>query len=756
MKTLPTMVFIVSLFYLSLVSAASFVEDATWEQDLAQLHASSVAWGDVDSDGDADLALTGCTDLVCDESTIKSYIYLNNGTSFEESSAYESNLIGVYNASLVWTDVNNDAKLDLIAAGMTASGRTANVYVNDGTTLIEQEDWEEELVAVGSGSSLAVGDLDHDGRVDLVLGGNMGDDEDTYSGVLNVYMNTGSSFVEDSTWEDELLGLVHGSILLADVDGDGYLDLLRVGTDNAADGGAYDPYSLVYLNTGETFVEDEDWEWELASLADGTVTVGDIDNDGDMDLILVGDQGGANTLTRVYLNEGDTFIEDETWSENIYDSSVYHAGSSLALGDLDADGDLDLVAVGDFPDAYSSRVYLNDGETFVEDEEWSENLAGAYPASLALFDIEGDSDLDVVLTGCGGPYSCMGDNLATPLTKVYLSDSSLDVVNTQPSAPVTFFPVLFDELFSFAWNSGSDAETPTDALMYVLRIGTSSGGNDVFSSVFGATARPSSTPTGNVQFLTSVSFPESVFEENNTYYWSVQTVDNGYRKSAWSTEQSFVYDTDAPVVSLVIPANGSAWTSSDTVLFQYAVNDFAIENCTLALSTGTTITKTDITVDMTQDFTATLSNGVHQWSVSCVDLAGNEGASETFDVNVDYTAPEESSSSGGGSSGGGNVEGTRGTAKTSVTGETVDETSPETEEETTAETTEEPVAADAGDTAAEMDTGSSLTGRVVETLKGRSGTVALVVGALLVVSGGYWYFRKKNVPTAETPTQGSP
>ena len=138
MKSLLTLVFIVSLLCLSLVSAATLVEDATWEQDLAQLHASSVAWGDVDGDGDADLALTGCSEISCEESTIQAYIYLNTGTSFEESSAYESNLTGVYNASLVWMDVNNDAKLDLVVAGVAASGRIANVYLNDGTTLTDQ------------------------------------------------------------------------------------------------------------------------------------------------------------------------------------------------------------------------------------------------------------------------------------------------------------------------------------------------------------------------------------------------------------------------------------------------------------------------------------------------------------------------------------------------------------------------------------------------------------------------------------------
>ncbi|RMD78987.1 MAG: hypothetical protein D6809_04675, partial [Gammaproteobacteria bacterium] len=70
---------------------------------------------------------------------------------------------------------------------------------------------------------------------------------------------------------------------------------------------------------------------------------------------------------------------------------------SAALGDLDGDGDLDLL----LPD-YSgdSRVYLNDGSGQLTDS--GQRLAGTYENDALLGDLDGDGDLDGILVGYYG------------------------------------------------------------------------------------------------------------------------------------------------------------------------------------------------------------------------------------------------------------------------------------------------------------------------------------------------------------------
>ena len=114
-----------------------------------------------------------------------------------------------------------------------------------------------------------------------------------------------------------------------------------------------------------------------------SVAVGDIDLDGDMDLVC-GNSQQANTL---FLNDGGTFGIVSAWLPVFVDRT-----RSMALGDIDGDGDLDLVC-GNFGGV--NTLYLNEGGTLSRvpaDTLWTANTG----ESVALGDLDNDGDLDVV------------------------------------------------------------------------------------------------------------------------------------------------------------------------------------------------------------------------------------------------------------------------------------------------------------------------------------------------------------------------
>ncbi|HEY6194729.1 MAG TPA: FG-GAP-like repeat-containing protein [Candidatus Eisenbacteria bacterium] len=170
-------------------------------------------------------------------------------------------------------------------------------------------------------------------------------------------------------------GLVENTVCVAlgDVDGDGDLDLVR---GNLAEG------STLYLNVGGTFGSAPAWTGPVENTR--AVALGDVDGDGDLDLI-VGNDGGAAEL---FLNHGNGFDTTAVWTGPVENTF------SVALGDVDGDGDLDLVrgnALGQ-----PTTLYLNTGGRFSQVPDWKGPSANTQ--SVALGDVDGDGDLDLV---CG-------------------------------------------------------------------------------------------------------------------------------------------------------------------------------------------------------------------------------------------------------------------------------------------------------------------------------------------------------------------
>jgi len=369
-----------------------YANDGSWTKNTiapSAPGARGVHLADLDHDGDVDVLLS-----------------LNGGTGGANQVRWYENMDGVggtwgaqtidssfanTNRSLA-ADFDGDGDLDIVATGTDAN--EVRYYANPiihGST----HDWQQVTTTAGSADPrhTTVIDIDGDGFLDFVGGGNQG---------LIVGINDGTgSFTQT---------LVDGSqqywaTAAGDLDGDGDIDVFGAGRSGTtkwfANLGGFFLGPGVVIATGTGDGRDAD--------------IADIDGDGDLDIAWA--ESEQNDLV-LYFNDGGA----TSFSELDVDETLIGA-FSVEIVDFDDDGDMDLLAVGQQDD--DVVWYENDG-TSTTQGSWTPQLIAAPvdPRSAAQGDIDGDGDRDVVAitTATNTPtielYTNAGDDVTWSTTVI--------------------------------------------------------------------------------------------------------------------------------------------------------------------------------------------------------------------------------------------------------------------------------------------------------------------------------------------------
>lgn len=372
-------------------------------------NAVSVAVADVNGDGIPDLVIAnGCATDTCETYEGSVSILLGNGDgTFKTAVSYGSGGYGTYSVAVA--DVNGDNKLDIVLTNSCADHPVGQGFcLGDGDgavgVLLGNGDGTfqpvENYDSGGYGAiSVAVADVNGDGISDVVVANQCVTNSNCDNGTVGVLVGNG-----DGTFQTVVTygsgGYGAYSVAVADVNGDGRLDIL-VSNNSGSNGDTRNGTVGVLLGSGggrfQTAVTYNSGGYSAYSIA-----VADVNGDGKLDVV-VANQCQSSTgpcigEVGVLLGNGNGKFRGAL----TYGSGGYNA-DALALADVNGDGDLDVVVTNDCGESRCDGnslgvvgVLLGNGHGELQTAT-TYRTGGDNAESVAVADLNGDGKLDLVV-----------------------------------------------------------------------------------------------------------------------------------------------------------------------------------------------------------------------------------------------------------------------------------------------------------------------------------------------------------------------
>lgn len=396
-------------------------------------------------------------------------VLLSNGT---EAGA---TFIGVSNGSIgSWVtgaryyvaDVNGDGRADIVKIWNNSGTAYAHVWLSQGTTFALSS--STPIGGWGDASlQNMVADIDGDGRADILrIWNNNGGAQ------ADLLLSNGVGFSETSNtivggWLDSAGKVVQN--LLADIDGDGKTDIVRIWNNN----GTAD--ASVWLSNGQKFIFASDTP--IGGVGDSTLQniIADVNGDGRLDIVRIWNNSGK-AQADVLCSTGIAFVG--------ISSSIMHdwlgsdgKASQYYLKDVDGDGKADIVVIRSTDRSYAyADVVLSDGVKYSYASTGS-YIGGAGDGTIQnqVFDFNADGKADIVRIW-NNNGKAQADILVSNAPQLNLLTS---IFNGMSSIQVTYKPLpqIFGGVYTSTTNPSYPQLAPVPAFPVVVSSQTSDGMN---------------------------------------------------------------------------------------------------------------------------------------------------------------------------------------------------------------------------------------------------------------------------------------
>ncbi len=474
--------------------------------------AYSIAIGDLNGDGRLDLVVAnycqGDNCLVPNDNAEVSVLLNNGDGSFQTAVSYDAGVY--YTQAVAIGDLNGDGHPDIVVASRCQSKSDCPGSGSGGVGILmgNGDGTFQSPVIYSSGgiyaASVAIADLNGDGKLDLVVA-NGCLDVDCGGGGVSVLMGNG-----DGTFQPAIVynsgGVGAVSVTIVDLSGNGKLDLVVAngcqGVDQHGD----------CTGTGEVSV--------LMGIGDGTfqppvsygsggyyptsLATGDLNGDGYPDLVVINPctnsicSGGGFGVVGVLLGNGDGTFQGAV---------SYNAGyavSSVAIGDMNGDGQPDLLVTGSDGRDYNSgvvRVLMgNGGGTFQGPESYRSGGSGA--VSVAIADLNGDGKPDAAVANKCGKLT--GHHCSNGVVGVLLNKFTVKTTTRVASSPD---PSHVNQAVTFTATVASTPPVPAGEVVTFYSDGSEIGTSTTTNGV--ATLTTSFSTPG--RYVIEASYPGDVY-----------------------------------------------------------------------------------------------------------------------------------------------------------------------------------------------------------------------------------------------------
>jgi hypothetical protein len=402
--------------YNAIIAQITFEED-TLSTFLKDARGGTLSIADIDGDGDLDMFASGK-----DHPNMVSTMYKNDGNGvFTEMTGtnFESAEFGHSD----FADIDGDGDQDLLLIGRFSSFSLRFLYINDGNGNFT-ENTSTPILETQSGD-FEFFDADNDNDMDLIISGN----STTQANILNpinhttLYLNNGSGVFTEATGTP-FEALTSSSIAVIDYDNNQTNDFVITGLDDNDN-----PVTKLYSNDGTgTFSLVQNTSFNNIKFA--KLEVADTDNDGDTDILIVG-----QTLTSTY--QADLYANDGSGNFSIVSGTSIVGGTSgtLDFGDFDNDGDADILMTGINATGVFGLIYENQGNNSFS---VAASLIDIYESSTVVGDIDNDNDLDAIIVGTpsvGGNNNSPGSSFRP---RMYFNETIISGTSFIENSTTTF------------------------------------------------------------------------------------------------------------------------------------------------------------------------------------------------------------------------------------------------------------------------------------------------------------------------------